>query len=126
MNEKNPARQSSSLGSTEGASISEVETRHSATPIDAREHDTEKGSNNNACEVSEAVDFTEPERVDWAGPDDAEKPVNWPRAKKWRITLTVSMLTFLTFVPIHREHSPVTDMTGRSHRPCLPLQSAKS
>lgn len=32
--------------------------------------------------------------VGWNGPDDPENPMNWPRAKKWRITMVTAMITF--------------------------------
>ncbi|KAI5825467.1 MFS general substrate transporter [Schizophyllum commune Tattone D] len=34
--------------------------------------------------------------VDWDGPDDPQNPKNWPRAKKWRATIIVSLFTFIT------------------------------
>ncbi|MCJ1441759.1 MAG: hypothetical protein MMC23_002251 [Stictis urceolatum] len=38
---------------------------------------------------------SDPNIVDWDGPDDPLKAVNWPRPRKW---LIVSVLSFLTFV----------------------------
>jgi DHA1 family multidrug resistance protein-like MFS transporter len=32
--------------------------------------------------------------VGWDGPNDPENPMNWPRAKKWRITMVTAMMTF--------------------------------
>jgi DHA1 family multidrug resistance protein-like MFS transporter len=32
--------------------------------------------------------------VGWNGPDDPENPMNWSRAKKWRITMVTAMMTF--------------------------------
>lgn len=34
--------------------------------------------------------------VDWDGPDDPARPINWPRKKKWLNIFSVSFLTFLT------------------------------
>ncbi|KAK9460745.1 major facilitator superfamily domain-containing protein [Lipomyces oligophaga] len=37
----------------------------------------------------------DPELVTWEGADDPANPRNWPRAKKWRATIAVSLYTFL-------------------------------
>ncbi|KPM42383.1 hypothetical protein AK830_g4178 [Neonectria ditissima] len=60
------------------------------------EQDVEKAARRDSNQSSDSPDLTETDELDWDGPDDSEKPVNWPRAKKWRVILTVSMLTFLT------------------------------
>ncbi|KAM5376445.1 hypothetical protein ACJZ2D_005499 [Fusarium nematophilum] len=60
------------------------------------EHDLEKQARENCSDVADSPDSTEAEEVDWDGPDDPERPVNWPKAKKWRVILTVSMLSFMT------------------------------
>ncbi|KAH7396290.1 putative MFS multidrug transporter [Pyrenochaeta sp. MPI-SDFR-AT-0127] len=36
------------------------------------------------------------ELVDWTGPDDPDRPINWARSKKWRNVLVVSLITFTT------------------------------
>lgn len=36
--------------------------------------------------------------VDWNGPDDPEKPVNWPRSKKNQILGAVCLMRFTTYV----------------------------
>ncbi|KAF4969015.1 hypothetical protein FSARC_3669 [Fusarium sarcochroum] len=59
-------------------------------------HDVEKDAGPEENGVLESPDLTDDEEVDWDGPDDPEKPVNWHNSKKWRITFTISMLTFLT------------------------------
>jgi hypothetical protein len=35
--------------------------------------------------------------VDWNGPDDPEKPVNWPRSKKNKILAAVCLMRFTTY-----------------------------
>ena len=47
--------------------------------------------------------------VDWDGPDDPEKPVNWPRSKKNQILGAVCLMRFTTYVkflynPLQRRH----------------------
>lgn len=37
--------------------------------------------------------------ADWDGPDDPDKPLNWPKSKRWLNTMLVSVLTLLTCVP---------------------------
>ena len=34
--------------------------------------------------------------VDWEGPDDPEKPLNWPKKKKWTNMMLIATLTLLT------------------------------
>lgn len=36
--------------------------------------------------------------IDWDGPDDPQKPTNWPARKKWTNIILVSALTMLTWV----------------------------
>lgn len=33
--------------------------------------------------------------VDWDGPDDPDNPMNWPTRKKWMITISLGMLTWV-------------------------------
>lgn len=33
--------------------------------------------------------------VGWDGPDDPENPMNWPNRKKWMITVSLGMLTWV-------------------------------
>lgn len=37
----------------------------------------------------------DPNLVDWNGPDDPENPMNWSRSKKWIVTFTFSLMTFV-------------------------------
>ena len=34
--------------------------------------------------------------VTWDGPGDPDNPKNWPKSKKWRATITVSLFTFIS------------------------------
>ncbi|RMZ78217.1 hypothetical protein DV738_g4024, partial [Chaetothyriales sp. CBS 135597] len=38
----------------------------------------------------------DPDIVDWDGPDDPRRPVNWPKTRKWAVLSIVSAITFLT------------------------------
>ena len=49
------------------------------------------------AQVSEEQQELDPNVVDWDGPDDPAKGVNWPIKKKWRIVLLVSIFTFISY-----------------------------
>jgi hypothetical protein len=44
--------------------------------------------------ANEKAPETDPNVVTWDGPDDPENPMNFPRSKKWRITMLSSAMTF--------------------------------
>ena len=57
--------------------------------------DLEKGD-----QVGDDEGATEPEQtekdpnlIEWDGPDDPENPMNWPKTKKWIVTLTLGFMT---------------------------------
>lgn len=56
-------------------------------------------SNVNEKQEAEQPAHTEPETpsdlVDWDGPNDPENPQNWPRSKKWLITMVTACLNFV-------------------------------
>ncbi|KAF2474649.1 MFS general substrate transporter [Lindgomyces ingoldianus] len=41
---------------------------------------------------------TDPNIVDWDGPDDPQNPMNWPDSKKWGIIGVLSAVTLITYV----------------------------
>ncbi|OCK73825.1 polyamine transporter 1 [Lepidopterella palustris CBS 459.81] len=45
---------------------------------------------------SEKTEHADQDIVDWDGPDDTEKPINWPPAKKWTIVGVLSAITFVS------------------------------
>jgi len=47
-----------------------------------------------AAVVSEKAPEKDQNIVLWDGPDDPENPMNFPRSKKWRITMLSSAMTF--------------------------------
>lgn len=62
-----------------------------------KEVDLEKGSPNGSTkEVARDNNVRDPNIVDWDGPDDPEKAVNWPAKKKWANIFIISSITFLT------------------------------
>lgn len=44
----------------------------------------------------EATPETDPNVVDWDGPNDPENPMNWSEKKKWLNIATLSILTLVT------------------------------
>ncbi|KAI8650745.1 MFS domain-containing protein [Fusarium keratoplasticum] len=86
---KSDTRNSITIVTSRRLSISEDNT-----PTVDPQHDVEKAGRDSS--KGESPEVTESEEIDWDGSDDPDKPVNWPQTKKWRITLTVSMLSFMT------------------------------
>lgn len=65
----------------------------------AMEKDIEKdGGTPSASSIDEPQEETEtdPNIVDFDGPDDPENPLNWSTKKKWGMVTLVSAITFLT------------------------------
>ena len=46
--------------------------------------------------IERAKTETDPNVVDWDGPDDPENPMNWSDKKKWLNIATLSVLTLVT------------------------------
>lgn len=57
--------------------------------------DPEKGQTAVETVVSRTQE-KDPNLVDWNGPDDPEKPLNWPKKKKWTNMMLIAALTLLT------------------------------
>jgi hypothetical protein len=88
----------------------------------AMEKDVEKhaaaGSVSSIDEPEETV--SDPNIVDFDGPDDLDNPLNWKPSKKWGMVLLISAITFLTplassmFAPgvpeVMREFNSTNDM----------------
>ena len=65
--------------------------------------------------------------VTWDGPGDPDNPKNWPKAKKWRATITVSLFTFIS--PVSSSMiAPALDKLGKDFgvKPGIELQLALS
>lgn len=45
----------------------------------------------------DTVEERDPNVVDFEGPDDPEKAVNWSRARKWQFVAVLSFMTFITY-----------------------------
>ena len=57
--------------------------------------DVEKSPQTREFESSQSAE-ADPYIVDWDGPDDPTKPINWPAMRKWKNLILVSILTLLT------------------------------
>ena len=72
----------------------------SSSPEDALDPDVEKDAASRSDEGPPLKEQPPPESniVDWDGPDDPEKPMNWSNKKKWAATMILSSLTLtITF-----------------------------
>ena len=67
--------------------------------------------------------------VTWDGPGDPDNPKNWPKSKKWRATLTVSLFTFISPVSSSMIAPALDSLSvdfGLGSKPSLELQLALS
>lgn len=62
----------------------------------ALEKDVEKGVSPALSSVDSEGDETDPDIVDFDGPDDPQNPLNWGFTKKWGMVMLISAITFLT------------------------------
>jgi hypothetical protein len=46
-------------------------------------------------DIPDSSDLTEAKSVPWSDPKNTHNPFNWPDAKKWRVTLLASFMTFV-------------------------------
>jgi hypothetical protein len=61
------------------------------------EKDVEKGPSPAHISIGDEEDAeTDPDIVDFDGPDDLQNPLNWSFTKKWGMVLLISAITFLT------------------------------
>ena len=58
--------------------------------------DIEKGPTTDA--VLEETEARDPNIVDWDGPDDPENPLNWTSKRKVTATISIALITLLTYV----------------------------
>jgi len=72
------------------------ESSSSATNAQDQNIDLEAGQSENEKSSSNPLSCIDPAThlVSWDGPDDPENPMNFPRSKKWRITMVTAIMTF--------------------------------
>lgn len=58
--------------------------------------DLEKAVRDQPVPTVERVSTKDVNLVDWSGPDDPEKPLNWAKKKKWTNMMIIGALTLLT------------------------------
>lgn len=49
----------------------------------------------------EETTASDPNIVDWDGPEDPYNPLNWKSSLKWGSVATISSITFITYVLLH-------------------------
>lgn len=80
------ARESTpSPATTDHEQLSDVEKGRTSAHEEEGEHMEKQG-----------VQASDPNIVDWDGPDDPENPLNWSSGLKWGIVSTISSITFIT------------------------------
>lgn len=91
----------SRVASTEGAPVLSnppslrSSIAHSSTTEVQEFTDPEKGAPTEVLAVSASIE-KDANLVDWNGPDDPEKPLNWTKKKKWTNMMLIAALTLLT------------------------------
>jgi len=78
-----------------------IDSEKSGENLDQNE-DVEKQRNGNNDEQQQQPEKEKegknPNLIEWSGPEDPENPMNWPKSKKWIVTMTFGMMTFcITF-----------------------------
>lgn len=84
------------------------------------EHDLEKAVDEKVEPVASKDD---PNLVDWNGPDDPEKPLNWSKKKKWVNMMLIATLTILTPFGSSMFAPGVPDMMEEFHSTNVDLAS---
>lgn len=65
-------------------------------PTEVPINDLEKGHEDSTEKKERIFDVEDSSIiVDWDGPNDPENPLNWPRSKKWRVTMTLALTTVI-------------------------------
>lgn len=60
--------------------------------VEKQDEETEKGGDNDDDEEEEEKD---PNVVDWDSGDDKQNPMNYARPRKWAITVSMGLMTFV-------------------------------
>jgi len=70
--------------------------------------DVEKGLAPNATATElKPESIHDPNIVDWDGPDDPENPLNWTKRKKVNATVSIALITLLTYeIPLTPSPTP--------------------
>lgn len=71
----------------------DLEKRSDATQGEEEDDDSRNQQRDDYNEAD--IEGSDPDLVDWDGPDDPTNPLNWSRARKWWITMVTAFLTFV-------------------------------
>lgn len=58
------------------------------------------GTGNLDQEKETTIEPRNPDLVDWDGPDDPENPYNWTVRRKTMVTVSIALITLLTWVDL--------------------------
>lgn len=61
----------------------------------ATDADVERNAESKPQPVQADVQNLRPDLVEFDGPNDPDNPKNWPKSKKWAITVSMGMMTFV-------------------------------
>ena len=80
----------------------------SSSPVKVEMDSSQKRPDTESHKGPETVDY----EVDWKGPDDPNKPMNWPKSRKQGIIIAVCAMRFTTYGAIraHFKKSPRRDL----------------
>lgn len=92
-----------------------------STTISNREQDPEKAIHETVA--TEEINKDDANLVDWDGPDDPEKPLNWTKKKKWMNMMLIATLTMLTPFGSSMFAPGVPDMMKEFHSDNVDLAS---
>ena len=85
--------------------------------------DPEKAVKDQPAPTIERVATKDVNLVDWSGPDDPEKPLNWTKKKKWTNMMIIGALTLLTPFGSSMFAPGVPDMMAEFHSTNVDLAS---
>lgn len=97
---QNYAETSSIDGSTPAASNHEIHHVDDEKHSFHEEADVEKGTTQLESGIEQGEEASrDPNIVDWDGPDDPENPLNWTVKRKVTATVSIALITLLTYDP---------------------------
>lgn len=124
----NPAREASNLD--EKAELAYEQGHDADLPPNTEAHtnadkDIEKGAQSRVGSThsdeqtlgggasAETTDESDPDIVDWDGPDDPQNPQNWSSGRKWCLIAVLAAVTLVTYVPPHLLYPSNMILTSR-------------
>ncbi|WPH03095.1 putative mfs multidrug protein [Acrodontium crateriforme] len=91
-------RQPRSINESGASNFSEKPEKEEDLPSnieDEPEVDVEKQQSPSPALAAASDEENDPNLITWSGPDDPENPMNWPKSKKWLVTMVLGSVTFV-------------------------------